>query len=51
VPARNLDRWRAFAGPLAVELPAVPAAVIAWLEGHGLPAGAAVRVPATMRAA
>ncbi len=36
--------WRAFAGPLAVELPAVPAAVIAWLEGHGLPAGETVRV-------
>ncbi len=39
VPARNLDRWRAFAGPLAVELPAEPAAITAWLEAQGLPAG------------
>jgi hypothetical protein len=37
VPARNLDRWRAFAGPLAVELPAEPAAITAWLEAQGLP--------------
>lgn len=51
VPARNLDRWRAFAGPLAVELPAEPAAVIAWLEGHGLPAGETLRASVTMRAA
>lgn len=36
VPARNLDRWRAFAGPLAVELPAEPSAIAGWLEGHGL---------------
>jgi nucleoside-triphosphatase THEP1 len=38
VPARNLDRWRAFAGPLAIELQADAAAVAAWLETHGLPA-------------
>lgn len=37
VPARNLDRWRAFAGPLAVELPAEPSAIAGWLEAHGLP--------------
>lgn len=36
VPARNLDRWRAFAGSLAVELPAEPAAIATWLAGHGL---------------
>jgi nucleoside-triphosphatase THEP1 len=46
VPARNLDRWRAFAGPLAVELPAEPAAITAWLEAHGLPAGAGARAAA-----
>jgi hypothetical protein len=38
VPARNLDRWRAFAGPLAVELPAEPSAIAGWLETQGLPA-------------
>lgn len=37
VPARNLDRWRAFAGPLAVELPAEASAISGWLETHGLP--------------
>jgi len=37
VPARNLDRWRAFAGPLAVELPADSAAIMDWLETWGLP--------------
>ena len=47
VPARNLDRWRAFAGPLAVELPAEPAAIADWLEAHGLPAGSGVRGVAT----
>ena len=36
VPARNLDSWRAFAGPLAVELPVAVEAVAAWLETHGL---------------
>ena len=36
VPARNLDRWRAFVGPLAVELPAEPAVIAAWLEAQGL---------------
>ncbi|MDI1287079.1 MAG: DUF2478 domain-containing protein [Reyranella sp.] len=43
VPARNLDRWRAFAGPLAVELPAEPAAIAAWLEARGLPATSGAR--------
>lgn len=54
VPARNLDRWRAFAGPLAVELPAEPSAIANWLETQGLPAtqGArdATRPAATRRA-
>lgn len=36
VPARNLDRWRAFAGPLAIELPATVGAVTDWLAGRGL---------------
>lgn len=36
VPARNLDRWRAFAGPLAVELPLDDAAVARWLAKRGL---------------
>jgi len=39
VPARNLDRWRAFAGALAVELPVDDVAVARWLAGHGLDAG------------
>lgn len=38
VPARNLDRWRAFVGPLAVELPATVGAIADWLAIHGLPA-------------
>jgi nucleoside-triphosphatase THEP1 len=37
VPMRNLDRWRAFAGALSVELPADPAAITGWLEAQGLP--------------
>lgn len=36
VPARNLDRWRAFAGPLAIELPATMGAIAEWLADHGL---------------
>jgi len=36
VPMRNLDQFRAFAGPLAVELPVSDAAVAAWLADHGL---------------
>ena len=36
VPARNLDSWRAFAGPLADELPVELAAVAAWLDAQGL---------------
>ena len=47
VPARNLDRWRAFAGSLAVELPAEAAAIAAWLETHGLPAAAGTRATAS----
>jgi len=39
VPVRNLDRWRAFAGSLAVELPADSAVIAGWLARHGLPAG------------
>lgn len=46
VPARNLDRWRAFAGSLAVELPAEPSAIVGWLEAHGLPGGAGPRAVA-----
>jgi hypothetical protein len=38
VPARNLDRWRAFAGALAVELPVDGAAVACWLAERGLAA-------------
>lgn len=36
VPMRNLDQFRAFAGPLAVELPVGEAALAGWLAGHGL---------------
>jgi len=36
VPARNLDRWRAFAGSLAVELPATGEAITGWLVSHDL---------------
>lgn len=47
VPARNLDRWRVFAGPLAVELPAEPAAIVNWLEECGVTAtGGAAKSPA-----
>ncbi len=42
VPARNLDRWRAFAGSLAVELPVDPSAIAGWLHAHGLPVAPAV---------
>ncbi|MFO1083022.1 MAG: DUF2478 domain-containing protein [Reyranellaceae bacterium] len=41
VPARNLDRWRAFAGSLAVELPATVGAMADWLALHALPSAAA----------
>jgi nucleoside-triphosphatase THEP1 len=37
VPMRNLDRWRAFAGAFAVELPADAGALSSWLESQGLP--------------
>lgn len=36
VPARNLDRWRAFAGPFALELAVDEAAVGGWLNAHGV---------------
>lgn len=36
VPARNLDRWRAFAGQLAVELAPGENAIDGWLRAHGL---------------
>jgi len=36
VPARNLDRWRAFVGSLAVELPADHGALSRWLAAQGL---------------
>lgn len=38
VPARNLDQWRAFAGPHAVELQADATAIARWLVARGLPA-------------
>ena len=38
VPARNLDRWRAFAGPHAIELPVEAEAISAWLIAQDLPA-------------
>ena len=44
VPARNLDRWRAFAGPLAVELPVDSSAIAEWLQAHGLPVASGVGV-------
>ena len=45
VPMRNLDQFRAFAGPLAVELPVSDAALAGWLAGHGLVEAAASPVP------
>ena len=36
VPMRNLDQFRAFAGPLAVELPVAEGALTDWLATHGL---------------
>lgn len=41
VPARNLDRWRAFVGPLAAELAADTAAIARWLHDCGIGAAAA----------
>ncbi len=38
-PERNLDSWRAFAGSLAMELPAEKAAIDEWLGRHGLTRG------------
>ncbi len=51
VPARNLDRWRIFAGPLAVELPA-DSSVIARVAPGAWPAvapGVGVRDAGTLR--
>ena len=41
VPAANLEDWRAFAGPLAVEMPPKMRAIEEWLRARGLlgPAG------------
>jgi nucleoside-triphosphatase THEP1 len=36
VPARNLDRWRAFAGPFAIELAPRADAITGWLQARGL---------------
>lgn len=36
VPARNLDSWRAFAGPLADELEVDSVAILQWLSRHDL---------------
>lgn len=36
VPARNLDRWRAFVGPLSRELPAEAEAIAGWLRDCGI---------------
>jgi nucleoside-triphosphatase THEP1 len=36
VPARNLDRWRAFVGSLSRELPAEAAAITGWLRDCGI---------------
>lgn len=47
VPARNLDRWRAFAGPLAIELPATVGTIADWLAVHGLPSATAAAGNAT----
>ena len=41
VPARNLDRWRAFAVDFAVELAPDASAIRGWLSAQGLPLGAA----------
>ena len=35
VPARNLDRWRAFVGPLSREVPAETGAITDWLRDCG----------------
>jgi hypothetical protein len=49
VPARNLGRWRAFAGSFAVELPAESWAIVEWLQAHGLPAGVRDAIPSPRR--
>jgi nucleoside-triphosphatase THEP1 len=51
VPARNLDRWRAFAGSLAIELPATVGTIADWLAHHGLPSVTADEAAAPARAA
>lgn len=42
VPAANLESWRAFAGPLAVEMPPEMPAIEEWLRAQGLLAPAAL---------
>jgi len=42
VPAANLESWRAFAGPLAVEMPPEMPAIQEWLRAQGLLAPAAL---------
>jgi hypothetical protein len=44
VPARNLDRWRAFAGAHAIELPVEVDAISAWLATHELSAASNVGI-------
>lgn len=51
VPMRNLDRWRAFAGALSVELPADAAAISSWLESQGLPMQSGPREAAARKTA
>ena len=51
VPARNLDRWRAVAGSLAIELPATVGTIADWLAHHGLPSVTADEAAAPARAA
>jgi nucleoside-triphosphatase THEP1 len=46
VPARNLDRWRAFAGQLAIELEPRVEAISGWLQAHGLTTAAQARAAA-----
>lgn len=45
VPARNLDRWRAFAGPFAIESRRGGSDLDRWLEAQGLPSPAGAGAP------
>ena len=40
-PLEPHDRWRAFAGPLAIELPPTVGAIADWLACQGLPSATA----------